>query len=282
MHQSPVSGAYCIKFSQPDCSTKRYWRASLGIIAQGCKEVALEGEPYRYNDAHYIAIPIGLPVTSRIVSASPEKPFLCLLIDFDLPAVGEVAAQVEVGFSKEPENPQRAIFIGKASEQMLEAATRLGKLFYSPEDAPVLGSLAIKEIFYYLLKGRDGAAIQQFVRNGSTIHKISQAVYQIRAELNCDVNVTALAKTANMSRSAFFKHFKEMTAMSPIQYQKHLRLLEAKRLLIEEGENAVSSAFRVGYKSVSQFSREYSRMFGNSPLRDTIKIKENGDSIQQI
>lgn len=282
LHASPVAGVHCIKFSQTDRPTKRHWRASLGIIVQGCKEVALGGEIYRFDDAHYIAAPVDLPVTSRIYAASPEKPFLSLLIDFDALAVSEVAAQIETDFPQETDNPLRAIFIGTAGEQMLEAAVRLGNLFQAPEDASVLAPLVIKEMLYYLLKGADGTAIRQFVRSGSKMHKMSQAIYKIRAELSCEVNVTELAKNANMSRSAFFKHFSEMTAMSPIQYQKRLRLLEARRLMIDEGETAESSAFRVGYKSSSQFSREYSNMFGNAPWRDAVKIKKSGTLVLQI
>ncbi len=165
---------------------------------------------------------------------------------------------------------------------MLEAALRLGRLFQVPEDAAVLGSLLIKEILYHLLKGADGPAIRQFVRSGTNMHKISQAIYSLRSELDDDVDVAALAKAANMSRSAFFKHFKQVTSMSPIQYQKRLRLLEARRLMIDEDETAEGSAFKVGYNSASQFSREYSRMFGSSPLRDAMKFKRTGTSILQI
>lgn len=282
IHASAVEGVHYIKFSQTDRPTRRHWRASLGIVVQGCKEVALGEEVYRFDDAHYIAAPIDLPVTSRIFSASREKPFLSLLIDFDALAVSEVAAQLDAERPKETDNPLRAVFVGEASERMLEAAVRLAKQFETPEDAPVLAPLIIKEILYYLLTGADGAAIRQFVRRGSKMHKISQAIYKVRSELSNEVDVAALAKEANMSRSAFFKHFNEMTAMSPIQYQKRLRLLEARRLMIEMGETAESSAFRVGYRSSSQFSREYSNMFGNSPLRDTMKIKKTGAPVLQI
>lgn len=283
LHESPIPGIHCIKFSQPDRRTKRHWRASLGIVAQGCKEIVLGRDVFRFDEAHYIVAPIDLPVTSRIFSASREKPFLALLIDFNSLALSEVAAQLENDRPQESDNPlQRALFIGKASDKMLDAALRLGKLFQSPEDAPILGTLAVKEIFYHLLKGADGAAIRQFVRAGSKMHKISQAVYRLRSELSDEVDVAALANGANMSRSAFFDHFKEITAMSPIQYQKRLRLLEARRLMIDKDETAESSAFRVGYKSASQFSREYSRMFGNSPMRNALKIKKNGTPIYQI
>jgi len=254
----------------------------MSIIAQGCKEITLGREVYRYDEAHYIAAPIDLPVTSRVCSATPERPFLCLQVIFDPPTLSEVATLLGRNSPQETENPMRAVFIGKASDQMLDAAVRLGKLCLTPEDAPVLGPLVVKELFYHLLKGPDGAAIRQFVRSGSNMHKISQAIYSLRSGLGDDVDVAALAKAASMSRSAFFKHFKEVTALSPIQYQKRLRLLEARRLMTEEGETAEGSAFKVGYNSPSQFSREYSRMFGSPPLRDAVKIKNLGYPVHQM
>jgi AraC-like DNA-binding protein len=231
---------------------------------------------YRFDDGHYTVTPIDLPVVSRIASASPARPFLGLLIDLDPMILAELSAQLNREITVEPENSLRAVFFGKASEEMLEAAVRLGKLFPSPEDALVVGPLVVREIIYYVLKGADGQPIRHFVRSGSKMHRISRCIHGLRSELHHDVDVPALAKAANMSRSAFFKHFKEVTAMSPIQYQKRLRLLEARRLMIDEGETAEGSAFQVGYKSPSQFSREYSRMFGNSPLRDATKLKKAG------
>lgn len=278
-HDLPVPGTHCIKVSDPRRPAKQRWPASLSVVVQGCKEIRLGSEVYRYGEAHYVATPIDLPVTSQVVSAAPEAPFLCLNLDLDPLTLSEVAAHLECPL-KERE-PVRAVFIGKASNSLLDAAARLGKLCQTPEDAPVLGPLVIKELLYHLLKGADGPAIRQFVRSGSNTQKIAQAIYSLRSELDEAVDVGSLAKAANMSRSAFFKHFKEVTAFSPIQYQKRLRLLEARRLMIETGETAEGAAFRVGYSSASQFSREYSRMFGNAPLRDALKIKETGHPVLQ-
>jgi AraC-like DNA-binding protein len=273
LNAMPVPGVYCIKFSHPYPRTKRHWRASLSIVAQGSKEIVLERDVYKCDEAHYTATPVHLPVVSRIASASPAKPFLALLIDLDPIILSEVSAQLSDVFTENPANSLRAIFTGRAGDEMLEAAVRLGKLFYKPEDARLLGPLVVREMIYHLLKGPNGDPIRHFVRSGSRTHIISHCIHWLQSELNRDVDVLALAKAANMSRSAFFKHFKEVTAMSPIQYQKRLRLLEARRLMVDEGESAEGSAFRVGYKSAPQFSREYSRMFGNSPLRDAMKLK---------
>ena len=253
---------------------KAYWGSSLCIVAQGCKEIILGRGVYRSEDAHYIATPIDLPVISRVTSAAPERPFLCLKITLDPLVLGEVEAQIEKDLPSETEGSLRGIFVGGASERMLDAAIRLGKLFRTPDDARVLGPLIVKEILYHLLRGADGPAIRQFIRTGSTMHRVSQAIYSLSAGLSDSVDVGALAKAANMSRSAFFKHFKDATSMSPIQYQKRLRLLEARRLMVDEGETAEGSASRVGYNSPSQFSREYSRMFGSSPSRDARHAKQ--------
>ena len=278
LNTTPVSGVYCIKFSYPYRRRKRHWRASLGIVAQGCKEIVLEHDVYKCDEAHYTATLVHLPVLSTIAATSPTKPFLALLIDLDPMIVSEVSAQLSEEDNGDSQDSSRAIFIGKASEEMLGGAVRLGKLFHTPKDARVLGPLIIREMIYLLLRGPDGNAIRHFVRSGSKTHIISQCIYGLQSELDHDVDVPALAKAAKMSRSAFFKHFKEVTAMSPIQYQKRLRLLQARRLMVDQGETAEGSAFKVGYRSASQFSREYSRMFGNSPLRDAMKIRTNGDS----
>ena len=280
MHESPVPGVHCAKYSSTDRRTKRRWRARLAIVAQGRKEIVLGREVYRCDQGHYTVTPIDLPVISTIASASIEKPFLALLIDLEPLALSEVTTQLGKEYPKNPGSLQRAMFTGKANAKMLEAAVRLVQLFQTPEDAPVLGPLVVKEMLFHLLKGAEGSAIRQFVRSGSTTHRISQAVHALRSELSEDLDVPALAKAAQMSRSAFFKHFKEVTALSPIQYQKRLRLLEAKRLMIVAEETAAGAAFKVGYNSASQFSREYSRMFGSSPLRDALKFKQTNPSHQ--
>jgi AraC-like DNA-binding protein len=276
LNQTPVAGVHCVKYSKTDRRTKRRWRACLAIVAQGNKEVVLGREVYGLDDAHYTATPIQLPVISRVASATPKQPFLALLIDIDPLILSEVAAQLGKDRLYGTGSPVRALFSGKSSEKMLEAVVRLARMFQTPEDAQVLGPLVVKEILYYLLKGPEGLAIRQFVRSGSKMHTISEAIYRLSSELSEEIDVAALAQAANMSRSAFFKHFKEVTAMSPIHYQKRLRLLEARRLMVDEGETAEGSAVKVGYKSASQFSREYSRMFGNPPIKHAAKLRKLG------
>jgi AraC-like DNA-binding protein len=277
-HETPVAGVYCIKVSKPARRTKDRWRASLSIVVQGAKEIVLGRKVFRVTAGQYVATPIQLPVISRVAGAADEEPFLCLLIDMDPLTISEVSAGLTKESTRGQTNTVRAMFSGEVTDRMLQAAVRLAQLFRTPEDAAVLGALLIKEMLYLLMKGPEGAAIRQYVHSGSRMHQISHAIHALESELEKDVDVPALAKTANMSRSAFFKHFKEVTAMSPIQYQKRLRLHEARRLMLEKGDSAESSSFKVGYKSPSQFSREYSRMFGSPPARDAAKMSSSGQA----
>jgi AraC-like DNA-binding protein len=282
LHATPLAGVHCVRYSNTDRGAKRQWRACLAIVAQGCKEVLLERHVYRCEEGRYTAAPIPLPVISRIAVATPNRPFLGVLIDLDPIVVGEVAAQIGRPIDQEPGTRSRALFSGSADEEMLEAGARLAKAFHTPENARVLGPLIIRELFFYLLKGPEGEAIRQFVHAGSAMHRIANAVFAIRTNLHKAIDVGAFARAAGMSRAAFFQHFRDVTAMSPIQYQKRLRLLEARRLMVDEDETAERSSFKVGYRSASQFSREYARMFGASPRRDASKVKRVGRGVRQL
>jgi AraC-like DNA-binding protein len=263
---SPVPGVSCIKVSQAQKFQKRTWRASICISAQGTKEIVVDGKMFRARGLHYVVTPMDLPVSSRAAN-SKTAPLLALKFDFDAHALREVASQLPEVSAKVCET--RAIFIGKATERMVGAAIRLCELFATPDDATVLAPLAMREIMFHILKSTDGPALRQHLRAGSNANRIAAAVHHLQTSLREPADIESLARQAGMSRAAFFKHFKEATAMSPLQYQKRLRLLEARRLMLEEGEGAETAAFSVGYTSPSQFSREYSRMFGDAPFRDT-------------
>lgn len=273
VNASPIAGVSCIKVSRTQTRAKRHWQASLCVVVQGQKEIALEGRVYRHRGAHYIASPVDLPVTSRVMGASPARPFLGLKLAFDTQAVRDIAAQLDRTRPEGEAPPPRAIFIGDASDRMIDAAIRLIELFDTPDDASVLAPLVIREFVFHLLSGPDGPAIRQLVRTGTQTHRLTDAILQLQTSLDAAVDVAVLARSAGMSRAVFFRQFKAATAMSPLQYHKRLRLLEARRLMVEESEGAEAAARRVGYISASQFSREYSRMFGNAPLRDTRVLK---------
>ena len=282
VHPSPIAGVSCIRISHPYPREKRTWRASFCVVVQGTKELTLEGRIYRDRGPHYIVTPLDLPLTSRVTGVSPARPLLSVKLDFDSAAVREVAAQLAQAGSDDAAPPARAVYLRSASDRLLDAARRLCELFARPADARVLAPLATRELIFHLLSGPDGPALRQLVRAGTQSHRIAEAVLQLQASLDDDLDIAVLAKRAGMSRATFFKRFKEATAMSPLQYQKRLRLLEARRLMLEDGEGAATSALRVGYASASQFSREYARMFGNAPLRDTRARRPLASPLQEL
>jgi len=273
LHPTPVPGVHGVRYAHADRRTKRHWRACLAIVAQGCKEVGLGRQTYRCAEGGYTAALVPLPVVSRIAVATPERPFLGLLIDLDPLIVGDVAAQLGGDDGGRAASASRVLFSGVVTDHMRDGAMRLGRLLTTPERARVVGPLIVRELIYDLLTGPDGAAIRQFVSAGTTMHRIATAVFAIRTNLRDAVDVAALATTAGMSRSAFFQHFRAAMAMSPLQYQKRLRLLEARRLMVDEEETAEGASFQVGYRSASQFSREYLRLFGVSPRRDAVNLR---------
>ncbi len=270
----PLPGVNCIKLSASTKRARNVWHARFAIIAQGCKEIVLGRSVYRATDGHFTLSPLNLPVRSNVAGATKDKPFLGFLIDLDSSVLHEISKQIEKLSEEHEDYRSQALFTGDADDRILEACIRLMKVMDNPKDALIVGPLIIKEIYYYVLTSENGQSIRQFLKSGSKTHKISRAVHELGTELKDEVDIEALAKAASMSRSAFFKQFKEMTSVSPIQYQKKLRLIEARRLILEEKLTAENAAYEVGYNSPSQFSREYSRMFGNPPKKDIQKIKK--------
>jgi len=271
--ETALPGVHVSRYDDIDRRTKRSWRACLAIVAQGTKEVVLGRTVYRCAEGHYTVAPLHLPVISRIAAATPRTPFLALLVDLSPLTLAEVAAQIGDELFPAPSAPVRALFRGQASEPMLDAAGRLTRLFETKDDWRILGALVVKELAYHVLRGAEGPAIAQFVHSGTKTQRVAQAAFEIRSNLDSDLDVDRLARTAAMSRSAFFKHFKGVTSLSPIQYQKRLRLLEARQLMVYAEQSAEGSAYTVGYQSASQFSREYARMFGESPSRHAARLR---------
>ena len=268
LNATSIPGVRCLKFTKATPSVKGEWARSFVIVAQGQKEIELVENVYRYGQAHYIAAPLDLPVVSRVRKASPTEPYLALLLSFDPIELSEVSSQMPLTPETDSNLDSYGLFSGKVSDDMLEAAVRLAKLLSKPEDAKVLAPLVIREIYYHLLRSSNGTAIRQFSKSGTRMHKIAKSIRNLKQNLSDSIDVATLAERVNMSRTDFFRAFKEITAMSPIQYQKRLRLAEARRLIFEESETAESASYKVGYMSTSQFSREYTRVYGQAPIRD--------------
>ncbi len=278
-HESLLPGVHHSRYDVTDRRTKRRWHACLAIVAQGTKEVVLGRTTYRCAEGHYTAAPLHLPVISRIAAATPAAPFLALLVDLDPLTLAEVAAQLDDAYLRAPSVSVRALFRGQASESMLAAAVRLTRLMDSKEDLRVLGPLVVKELIYHLLRDTEGPAIGQFVRAGTKTQKVAQAAFEIRSNLQADLDVVALAKAAGMSRSAFFKHYRDVTSLSPIQYQKRLRLLEAQHLSGARRADGTGFGLPCGIRerAVAIQPTSTRECSGDSPSRHAAKLRRAAD-----
>ncbi len=267
MHPAAVSGLHCIQMSAPNLELPHVYNPCVCVIVQGAKQVLLEEEIYRYAPPQFLAVSVDLPLLGQVTVASQEKPYLCLAIDLDARQIADlIAASGDAGWSRG--ETSRGLFVGDLDDAMLDSALRITRLLDTPRDIPVLAPLMMREYHYRLLNSPYGAAIAQTAIAGSNTHKIGQIIRRIKTRIAEPIRVEELASMANMSPSSFHQHFKAVTAMSPVQYQKKLRLTEARQILLAEKADAQSAAYRVGYQSVSQFSREYARMFGAPPMRD--------------
>ena len=244
----------------------------LGILVQGKKEALLGEETYRYGAAQYLVVSVDLPLSAFIVEATLDQPYLGFKLNLDPRQLCDIITQTKPSTSQK-ENSVRGLFVSTADTPLLDCALRLTRLLDTPQDIPILAPMIIREIYYRLLMGEQGEAVRQIATSGSNMQRIAELIKLIKADFTKPMRVENLAAQAKMSSSSFHHHFKEVTSMSPLQYQKQLRLLEARRLMLAENSNAANAAYQVGYESPSQFSREYSRMFGTPPIKDIERLR---------
>jgi AraC-like DNA-binding protein len=262
-----------IRFSEVTGPVYGVYKPSLCIIVQGRKEVLLAQESYIYGPANYLVASVNLPIAGQVTEASPDVPYLALKLEFTPSEILEVLREYQMGVDKK-EGAKRGLYVSKLETSLLDAVTRLARLLDTPKDIKVLAPLIRKEIIYRVLQGENGGLLKQIALEGSSTYQISDVIEHIMNNYDKLLKIEELAEIANMSVSSLHRHFKEVTAMSPIQFQKQLRLQEARSLLLSESADAADVAFRVGYESPSQFSREYSRMFGLPPKEDTKRMRK--------
>jgi AraC-like DNA-binding protein len=277
--QLPADGAYDmavpgLKLSRlcaPSDLVALVYEPSLCVVAQGAKEVLLADETYRLDPAQSLLVSVDLPVDARVIEASSSRPYLGVRIALDPAVVGEVLAE---SMTLPPlSSPARGLAVTAVEPPLLDVISRLVALLDSPRDIGPLAPLALREITYRLLTGPQGARLRQIASAGAPAQRIASAIRWLKDHFANPLRIELLARQVRMSPSAFHLHFKSVTAMSPLQYQKRLRLQEARRLMLGEGLDAAEAAFRVGYESPSQFSREYRRMFGAPPRQDVAALK---------
>lgn len=243
----------------------------LAILVQGRKEVLLDEEIYRYGVAQYLVLSVDLPISGCVIEATPDRPFLGFKLNLDPLQLCDIIAQTELDIGKK--ESVRGLFVGNADSSLIDCAIRLTKLLDTPQDIPFLAPMIIREIYYRLLIGEQGEAVRQIATAGSNMQRIAEVIKRLKADFTSPLRVENLALAANMSASSFHRHFRAITSMSPLQYQKQLRLLSARQMMLIENVDASQAAYQVGYESASQFSREYARMFGAPPIRDIERLR---------
>lgn len=248
------------------------YRPCIGVVLQGTKSVKLGDEVIDYGVGDYLLTSIELPVTSRVTVASPEVPHLCFVLAIDQARLADLLERVDIPRPGSDSDAMRGIVCNVAPPELLDAATRLLRLLDRPADIPAMAPLIEQEILYRVLIGPSGGRLLHIATSESRSNRIARAVNWLRGNFHRPLRVEDLADHAGMSPSSLHHHFKAVTAMTPVQFQKKLRLHEARRLMLLEGLDVGSAGHRVGYQSPSQFSREYSRHYGVSPLRDVDSI----------
>jgi len=277
-----VPGLHVVRRSRPYPEMVRATvTPALCIVAQGAKIVMLGREVYSYDASRMIAYAIDLPVAGQIVRASPSEPFLALKLDLEPYRIAELALKV---YPHGVPNPQdtRGVVVGQATTAIVDAAARLVELMAQPADAELLAPLVVDEILIRLLRSAIGPRVAQIGQKESGVQRVAKAVTWVRANFAQPMAVEALAALSHMSPSSFHQHFKAVTSMSPLQYQKVLRLHEARRLMLSRMMDAGSAGREVGYLSASQFSREYTRLFGSAPTRDVSRLRQNGVASDEV
>ena len=247
------------------------------LVLQGAKEVTIGEHLLRYDPASYFIASMELPASGRVVEASASRPYVALTLALDWEGIAALLPDVPV----QPRAQTMAFGVSPVTPMLLDAWLRFLRLLDAPEDIAVLGPLIEREILYRLLQGPQGSVLRQIALADSRLAQVRRAIAWIRTHFDQPLRIDALADLASMSAASFHRHFKAATAMSPLQYQKRLRLQQARRLLIAN-QDASRAGYAVGYESPSQFSREYARLFGVPPARDAMRLRGDGDAGAEI
>jgi AraC-like DNA-binding protein len=270
-HTTTIDSLEFTREGEPATTIRGVSEPLLAIVVQGKKEVLLNKETYRYGVAQYLVVSVDLPVSGCVVEATPAQPYLGFKLNLDPVQLCDIIAQTNPGIGKK--ESVRGLFVSNAAPTLIDCAIRLTKLLDTPQDIRFLAPMIIREIYYRLLIGEQGEAVRQIATSGSNMQRIAEVIKQIKADFTKPLRVEELAEQVNMSASSFHRHFKAVTSMSPLQYQKQLKLLSARQMMLAENADATQAAYQVGYESTSQFSREYARMFGAPPIRDIGRLR---------
>jgi AraC-like DNA-binding protein len=262
-----IPGVSLHQRTSPTPPCRMTYHPGIIVVAQGSKQVNLGRSSFIYDDSRFLVTAVDLPIVSWVAEATEEVPCLVLSLKLDMSMVRELLSREEIHVAHAPSDSP-AMSIGETTPGFLNACCRLLDLLDSPQDIPFLSGLIQREIIYRILRGPEGARLRAVATLGDQSHRTAKAIAWITANYAKPLLVEELAQLASMGVSTLHHHFRALTAMSPLQYQKQLRLQSARSLMLNNGLDAASAAFEVGYESATQFNREYSRFFGQPPMRD--------------
>lgn len=272
--ETPIPELHFFRASQVSEPVYSVYQPSLCIIAQGAKEVMLGEEKYRYDPSSYLTASVHLPITGLITQATPEMPYLSLQLELDMNLILEVFHATGHTAENRRRAGGRGLMISQMDHLLYDAVLRLVHLLEEPKGIPVLAPYIIREIIYRILQKDRHTVLQQIMLVGSQTQRVAQVIERLNRDFATTLRVDELAEQVHMSPSSLYTHFKDVTGMSPIKYQKQIRLQEARRLLMTDQLDAADAGFRVGYESPSHFSREYARMFGLPPASDIRRMRQ--------
>jgi AraC-like DNA-binding protein len=272
---TPVEGLALFRATDTVSPSHTLYKPCLCVVAQGAKQVSFGKETLSYDEQQCLIVSIDLPVVGRVTRASAAVPYLAMALELDIQNMRAVMAELD-NPPRPPEDVSAGMFVETLSEPLRDCFLRLVRMLQTPGATAALYPAIMREICFWLLTGPHGAEVCKLTLPGSHTLRIAEAINHLRGHFARSIRVEELAHAARMSPSSFHQHFKALTSMSPLQYQKQLRLLEARRLMLTDDANVSSAAYQVGYESASQFSREYSRMFGAAPKRDATELKGAG------
>lgn len=270
--ETPIEGLSLIRRDHPTEATAYLYEPSLAVIVSGGKRVVLGETTWLYDASRFLLTSVELPTITSVVKATPQAPYLSLLLRLDLATVRQVMADIH-SHEGAPRDGEPGMATGPATVELFDAVKRLVTLLDRPQDMRYIGALILREILYRVLTSPAGARLRQIVQLDTPNNRTAGAISWLREHFAQPLRIETLADVAGMGASTLHHQFRLLTSMSPLQYQKQLRLHEARRLLLMEGIDATSAALRVGYESATQFNREYRREFGEPPMRDVKRLR---------
>jgi AraC-like DNA-binding protein len=273
---TPVPGLTILRSNEEKMPSHLIFKPALCLVVQGAKWTMFGDTRFDYRAGQALVVSVEMPAFSRIAQASPDEPYLGVIIQFDLAIMREVLEALNTPLKTSGELGM-GVFVRDIDGPLADCALRIVRLLGEPEAIPILTSSIMREICYRLLTGPNGAEVARIALGNGHAQDIIRAIHELRGRFAETVRIEDLALTAQMSPSAFHRQFKTLTSMTPLQYQKQMRLLEARRLMVTDAANVDTASYQVGYESSSQFSREYARMFGAPPRRDIARLRAIAD-----